>query len=173
MHRDHLLGEDRPGVHFERGQVHGAAGLRHARGQGVAHPVPAGEGGEERRMGVQDPVGKGAVHGLGHDRAEARHGHQIHPVGQKRGGDRLGVGGPIEVGPEPAVGLPVDELVGRPLRTRQRQRGTGTVRDDRGDRETGVEHGLQDRPAPRDEDTNAHDGHASAPATTVRSGAPR
>ena len=59
QYRDHLLGQDRPGVHLEGGQVHGAPGLGDARGERVAHPVPAGEGREQRRVRVQDAAREG------------------------------------------------------------------------------------------------------------------
>ena len=86
--RDHLLGQDRPGIHFEGGQVHGAARLGDTGGQGVTHPVPARERREQGGVGVQDPIGKGLVDGTRHDGAEARHGHQIDLVGHQRGRHR-------------------------------------------------------------------------------------
>ena len=58
-----LLGQDRPGIHLEGGQVHGASGLGDAGGQGVAHPVPAREGRQ---------AGRGACSGSGPGRPGGR-----------------------------------------------------------------------------------------------------
>ena len=68
----------------------------HSGGQGVGHRVPAGEGGQQRRMGVEDPTGEGGVDGLAEHRAEAGHDHHVDPVGHQRVGDRLGVGVTVE-----------------------------------------------------------------------------
>ena len=103
QHRDHLLGQDRPGVHLQGGQVHGAPGLGHAGGQGVAHAVPAREGRQQGGVRVQDAVREGAVHRLGHDGAEAGHGHEVDLVRHQRGGHGRREAVTVEVGAEAAV----------------------------------------------------------------------
>ena len=59
-------------------------------------------------------------------------------------------------GPKPPKACPVDQLGGRPVLLGQVERGAGPVREDGGDREPGLEHGLQDRPGTRDENREAH-----------------
>ena len=51
-----LLRQDRPGVHPRVDEVHRAARDPHAVGQRVGHRVRAGECGQQRGMGVDDPA---------------------------------------------------------------------------------------------------------------------
>ncbi len=153
---DHLLGQDRPGVHLQGGQVHGAPRLGHAGGQGVTHPVPARERREQGRVRVQDPPRKGPVDGLAQHGPEAGHGHQVDLVRHQRGrhGGREAV--PVEFRAEAAIEAPVDELGGRAVRLGEGERGAGAIREDGRDRQPRLEHGLQDRPGTRDKDSEAH-----------------
>ena len=61
-----------------------------AGGQGVRHRVPAREGRQERRVGVQDAAGEGVVDRLAEHGAEAGHGHQVGAAGRE-GRRHLGV----------------------------------------------------------------------------------
>ena len=131
-------------------------GLGHPGGQGVAHAVPAREGREQGRMGVEDPAREGAVDRLGHHRAEAGHGDQVDLVGHQGGRHGGGEALPVEVGAEAAVGGPVDQLGGDAVLLGQPRAAQGRSERTDGDREPAVEHGPQDRPGTRDEDRETH-----------------
>ncbi len=162
-----MLRQDRTGIHLERGQVHRAPRLGDARGERVAHAVPAGEGGEKGGVRVQDAVGKRRVHGLGQHGTEAGHGHQVHLVGHQRCRHRRRISGAIECGPEAAVPGAVDELGRGAMGPGQLEGGAGPVRHDDGHRKPGLEHGIEDRPTSRYQDSHAHAGHASNGAAEV------
>ena len=74
---DGPLGQDRAGVHLHGGEVHGGAGLGHAGGQGLLHRMPTGESGQQGGVGVQDAPGIAGVDGLGQDRPESGHDHDV------------------------------------------------------------------------------------------------
>jgi hypothetical protein len=108
-------------------------------------------------MRVHDAGGKGTVHRLAQHGAEAGHGHQVDLMGHQGRRHRGRVALAIEAGAESAVPLAVEQLVGRAVSARQAEGGTGAIGDDGGHREPSVEHGFEDRPAPRDQDTKAHE----------------
>ena len=70
--------------------------------------------------------------------------------------DRGGEAVPVELRAEAPVGPPVDQLRGNAALVGQCQAGAGPVREDDADRETGLEHRLEDRPGTRDKDREAH-----------------
>ena len=149
-----LLGHDRPGVHLEGGHVDGAPGDLHPVGQGVGHPVPAGERRQQGRVGVEDPPAERVEDGLVEDGAEAGHGHQVDLGLVQDVHDLLGVGHPIEIRAEV---LPLDHpgVDAGPLGHLD---GTTRAVDDDDDHGQGpVEHGLENGPAPRGQHTDAHD----------------
>ena len=105
QHRDPLLGEDRPCIHFEGGEVDRAAGFSNPGRQRIAHTMPAGKSRQEGRMGIEDPVGERIVDALAQHGAKTRHGDQIELVGDQRGRDARGEGVSVEVRTEAAIGL--------------------------------------------------------------------
>ncbi len=130
--RDRLLGQDRPGVHFDVARCTVQPVSRHPGRQRVPHPVPAGERRQQGRVGVQDPVGKGPVDGLRHDGPEAGHGHKVDLVRHQRGRHRGCEALAVEVRAEAAVGGPVDQFgatrSAQPGRGRRRAGRTGRRR---------------------------------------------
>ena len=156
QHGDDFLGDDRPCVHLERGQVHRAPGLGDAGGQRVADAVPAGEGRKQGGVGVQDAIREGPVDLVGHDGPEPRHRHQVDLVRHQRGGDGRRIARAVKVGPEAPEGRPIDQFRRGAVLLGQAEAGAGTVRKDGGDGEPGLEHRLQNRPGTRDKDREAH-----------------
>src|SRR5664279_5132637 len=77
QHGDALLSENRPGVEFFGGDVHGAARFACSGLDGLAHGVPALELGQKTRVRVKDSPGIRGVELAGHDRPETRHRHQV------------------------------------------------------------------------------------------------
>src|SRR5664280_2364829 len=77
QHGHSLLGENRPGVEFFGGDVHGAARFARSGLDGLAHGVPALELGQKTRVRVKDSLGIRGVELAGHDRPETRHRHQV------------------------------------------------------------------------------------------------
>ena len=69
---------------------------------------------------------------------------------------------PVELRAEAAVGARSTSSAAAPVLLGQREGGAGPVGEDDGDREAGLEHGLQDRPGTRDKNREAH--HANLPA---------
>src|SRR5665213_1119107 len=57
QHGDALLSENRPGVEFFGGDVHGAASFARSGLEGLAHGVPTLELGQETRVRVKDSPG--------------------------------------------------------------------------------------------------------------------
>jgi hypothetical protein len=140
-----LLGEDRPAVHREAGHVHGAARHGVARFERVGDGVPSGVGGQQRRMGVQDSPRERPVGGFGQHGAEPGHDDEVDVACDEHVGERGAVGVAVEPGPEPAEAGAVDEQRFHPGFLGDRQRVTGPVRGDDGDRQRLVEQGAQDR----------------------------
>ena len=152
-HRHRFLGQDRPVVDLERGQVHGTAGDLHARGQRVVHRVPALERGQQRRMRVHDRVRDTR-------RGSAGRGSVPKPAMATRSTSyfcststtSLGVRGAVEVGAE---GRALDEL-GRDARAlRALECGTRAIGDHHRDRQVGVDERLEDGAAARRQDPEA------------------
>ena len=65
-----------------------------------SHRVPALERRQQRRVRVHDAVREGVVDRLLEDRAEPGHRDEIDLVALERVDDLVGVGDPVEVGPE-------------------------------------------------------------------------
>ena len=141
-----LLGQNRAGVHLERGQVHGAA--RHAGpgGQGVAHGVPTRESRQEGRVGVEDASREGVVHGLGQQRPEAGHGHQVHLVGDQGRRNDVAVGITVKTGAEAPEVRASDQFCGHTVCRRDIEAGTRSIGEHDRDGKASIEHGLEDRP---------------------------
>ena len=151
-----LLSQDRACVHFENGQVHRAAGLADSGRQGVAHGMPTGKRWEERRVRVEDAPREGAVYGLGQQRSEAGHRHQVDLVVDQRLGHDCAVGVAVESGTEAPVRRARDQLGGHAVCRGDVQTGALPVGEHDGDGKAGLEHGLEDRPRPRDENGQTH-----------------
>ena len=116
--------------------------LGHAGGQGVAHAVPARERRQQGGVGVQDPAGKGPVHGLGHHGPEAGHGHEVDLVGHQRGrhGGREPVA--VEPGPKPPKPVRSTSSAAAPCSSARARAAQGRSDRTTADRETRLEHGL-------------------------------
>ncbi len=99
-------------------------------------------------MSIEDTPGVGGVEGLGDDRAETRHGDQVHLVAEQYGGQGLGVSDPVEARPEAAPSSTVHELDCYPVAPSDVERVTGAIRGDQTDRYPRIEHRPQDRTTP-------------------------
>ena len=153
--RHGLLGEDRPGVHLEGGHVDRAARDLDAGLEGVADRVPALEGRQEGRVGVQDAVGEAVVDRLGEHRPEAGHDDEVDPGLLEDVGDLRGVLGPVEVLAEAG---PLDQLGRHAVGLGHLGGPGGPVDEDQLHGDAVVEDGLQQGPAARGEDGDAHRG---------------
>ena len=148
LNRHGHLGQDGPFVDGFGGHVHGAARDLDPGSQGVGHGVPALEGRQQRGMGVEDAT---------RDRRRRcrRQGwYRSRPWRSPRSGavegvhDPVGVGGPVEAGPE---ALALDELDGHAGRLSQAggRRRTGRQRPRRpAGRRRGWRPGWSRRPTP-------------------------
>ena len=141
-----LLRQDRTLVDLQARQVHGAAGDLDARGERVVDRVPALERGQQRRMGVDDAIGERVVDRLRQDGAEARHRDEVDLVAAERVEHLVGVGDAVEVGAE---GRALDQLGGDAGLVGDAERAARAVGEHHRDGEVVVEHGAQDRAAPR------------------------
>ncbi len=137
-----LLRQDWPFIHRLRRHVDGAAGDFDAGLQCIADRVPAFERGQQGRMGVEDATRIDGEHVAGEDGAETGHGDDVDLMSFQRVDDPMGVGGPVEVGPE---ALPLHNLDRHTGGVSQLDGRTGTVDDDRIDVEAGLQDGGQDR----------------------------
>ena len=140
-----LLGQDRPVVDLDGGDVDRAAGHLHAGGEGLGHGVGAPERRQQAGMGVDDPVGEGGEHRLGQHGHEPCHGHEIHVVGPQRLDDRSGEGDPVGQVFRPVHHGRRDAGGGGPVQGGH----AGPVGDDDRHRQAGVDDRLQIGPAPR------------------------
>ena len=161
--RHRLLGQDRPGVHLERGQVHRAPRHLHPGRQRVLHGVPAGEGRQQGRVGVEDPAAEGVVDRLGRAPCRSR------PWRPDPARGRPAPPSPARCTPsgrtraEAAPLAAVDQLSRHPGRSGDLQPPAGTVGEHHADRDPGVQHGLEDRPTPRNQHRDAHGRQTSVP----------
>ena len=104
-------------------------------------------------MGVEDASREGVVDLLLEDRAEARHHHEVDVVALERLDHAVGVGGPVEVGPE---ALTLHDLGGHARPLRQLGGAAGPVDDHHENRQAGLQDRLQVAPATRRQDPDAH-----------------
>src|SRR5262249_31062130 len=142
-----------PGVDLGGGDVDGAAGDLHAVGKGVLDAVPAGERRQECGGGVQDPAAVAVEDQAVQDRAVPGHGDQV-DVRLVKGGDHpLGVRCPVE---GLAEVVPFDHRGGDPGPGGDVDGTAGTVDHDGHDGQRALEDGVEDRPAPRGQHTDAH-----------------
>ena len=156
-----------PVVDLEGGEVHGAAGDLHARGQRVVHRVPALERRQQRGMGVDDPAGEGVVDRLGEDGAEAGHRHQVDVVAARARRRTSWVyatrskSAPKLVRSTSSAATPASSAIA--------ERAARAVGEHDRDGQVGVEHGAQDGAAPRcqhRETAHACESSREAPAGT-------
>ena len=135
--------------------MHGGPGLGHAGGQGVAHGVPPGEGGQEGGVGVEDPAGEGIVDRLARTVPKPAI-TTTSTVGlDQGGGDRAGVAVPVEARTRSRRRRTRStSTAGTDGRGRHVERPAGPVGDDQAHRQAGGEDGLQDGAASRDQDAD-------------------
>ena len=156
------LGQHRPGIHLQGGDVDGGPGLLGPGGQSVSHGVPPGEGRQQGGVGVEDATGVGIVDGLAEHGPEAGHDHHVDGVLEEGGGDGGRVAGAIERGPESAELGPVDEQGGHTGGGADLQGAAGPVGGHQPDRQAGVQDGLEDGPAARGQHPDGHRGRVGS-----------
>ena len=156
--RDHLLGQDRAGVHLRAWPGARCTPSRCTPAARASRtPCQPGNAGSRAGCVFSDAAREGPVHGLGQDGPEAGHGHQVDLVGHQ-------VAATVAVKPsrskstsEAPVAAPVDQLGGGAVLARP-DRGRHRV-DPTGRRVTGrpaSNIAPQDRPGTGDKDRETH-----------------
>ena len=148
--------------------VDGDARDLHPGGERIAHRMPAREGRQQRRVGVDDATFVDVEHRLVEDRAEAGHHHEVDMVRLEHVDDLVRVGETVEVLAEAG---PLDEHGRHAVGRRDLGGAARSIDHDDGHRDALGEDGFEDRARPRCQDSDPHGGTLSrSPPPLVRYG---